>query len=186
MANDLINRPDWSVAAVDTIAGGSYGAGSVFDTPAAVGVPADLPASLVAEWSRKESGGVGFRLGVAQNAAGTILGGLLDEQRQDLVAAVDSLPEGVRTVIFEELAQGTSGYVRDASAAEVNAFAASAVGNQLVREWGGRAAKRVATFHKRADRMLNAMTNDGFGWFMARFTTLDSEQLKAVIRELAR
>lgn len=186
MANDLVYRPDWSVTSVDaasTIAGG-YLRGS--DMPVARSIPDDLPSALKSRWSEREAGGLGYRLAIAQDAASTVLGRLTEESRADLVAAVDSLPEGVRAVVYEELGQGVSGHVRDASEAEVRAFSESAVGNQLVSEWGGRAAKRIATFHKRADRMLDAMTDEGVGYFMAQFTSLNGEQAKAVIRELAK
>lgn len=188
MAHDLIHRPDWTpaVSAADPIIGRYSDPSGFYDTPAVRSIPDDLPASLASRWNARESGGLGFRLGIAQNAAATVLGRLTEESQADLVAAVDSLPEGVRAVVYEELGQGVSGYVRDASQAEVNAFSESAVGHELVKEWGGRAAKRIATFNKRADRMLDAMTDEGVGYFMARFTTLDSEQAKAVIREISK
>lgn len=184
MANDLIHRADWTpVEAGDTIAGGHFRGGD-FATVAR-SIPADMPAALKSKWSGRESGGLGYRLAIAQDAASSVLSRLPEASRVDLVAAVDSLPEGIRAAIFAELGEGTSGYVRDASQADVNAFAASAIGHQLVSEWGGRAAKRVATFNKRADRLLDSMSVENFGWFMARLTTLDSEQAKAVLRVLA-
>ncbi|MEZ0020060.1 hypothetical protein [Sinorhizobium fredii] len=188
MAHDLIHRPDWTpaVSAADTIIGRYSDPSGFYDTPAVRSIPDDLPASLASRWNARESGGLGFRLGIAQNAAATVLGRLTEESQADLVAAVDSLPESARTAIYDELAQGVSGYVRDASQAEVNAFSASDIGRELVKEWGGRAAKRIATFNKRADRMLDSMSDQDFGYFMARFTSLDGEQAAAVIRELAR
>ncbi|CAN7397286.1 hypothetical protein LJR235_002378 [Pararhizobium sp. LjRoot235] len=186
MANDIVYRPDWNVASVDaasTIAGG-YLRGS--EMPVARSIPDDLPSALKSRWSEKEAGGLGYRLAIAQDAASTVLGRLTEESRADLVAAVDSLPEGVRAVVYAELGEGVSGHVRDASPADVSAFAASEIGHQLVSEWGGRAPKRVATFNKRADRMLDSMTDEGVGYFMARFTTLDVEQAKAFIRELGK
>ncbi|MEZ0019823.1 hypothetical protein [Sinorhizobium fredii] len=147
MAHDLIHRPDWTpaVSAADTIIG-RYDPSGFYDTPAVRSIPDDLPATLASRWNARESGGLGFRLGIAQNAAATVLGRLTEESQADLVAAVDSLPESARTAIYDELAQGVSGYVRDASQAEVNAFSASDISRELVKEWGGRAAKRIATF----------------------------------------
>jgi hypothetical protein len=101
------------------------------------------------------------------------------EQSYDKLWA--NLSETARDIIRYELAAPVGEQVvRLASAVDVERFATSDVGKELVREWAGQAPKKLAIVQARTERLLRT-GEEAIEWF----ETLPTAQAKAVIMVLA-
>jgi hypothetical protein len=78
-----------------------------------------------------------------------------------------NLDEAARDVIRYELARPSTDFpARPASAAQVEKFASTPEGKELVQKWGARAAKKIAIINFRADAILTADIDDeALDWF---------------------
>jgi hypothetical protein len=91
------------------------------------------------------------------------------------------LSETERDLVKLELALPASEHpARPASETDVERFATSDVGAELVKEWGGRARKKLALIQARAGRMMQ-ISDEAIRWF----EKLPTAQAKAVIRVMA-
>ena len=97
----------------------------------------------------------------------------------------DALPAGVQTAIVSELALSPGGAVRMASQEELQRFASTPEGAELVAEWRSRAGRKIGDVRARMERILDGMSpaeeEKALDWFDA----LSSPQAKAVLRALA-
>lgn len=92
-----------------------------------------------------------------------------------------NLSDAARDVIRYELAAPVGEQVaRLASQADVERFATSDVGKELVKEWGGNARKKLAIVQARTERLLH-VDDAAHEWF----ESLPVAQAKAVIKVLA-
>jgi hypothetical protein len=92
-----------------------------------------------------------------------------------------NLDEAAKDVIRYELAAPVGEQVvRPASEAAVARFATSDIGEELVREWGGQARKKLAIVQARAERLLRT-GDEAIEWF----ESLPAAQARAVVKVLA-
>jgi hypothetical protein len=104
---------------------------------------------------------------------------------EQLEEVVEYLPtEAMRDALRHELSLGTVGYVRSASDAHVAAFALECP--TLVRQWGGRAGKKLGAVSVRWNRLLASLPS-GLEQEMANQTLdeLSVEQTEAFFKVLA-
>ena len=142
-----------------------------------------LNPTLVAQWEKQ--GGVDANLQQARRAARVALDGLSAEDATSLQAGFDALPEGARMTVFAFLAV-PAGTRPPADDAAVQTFASTEEGGQLIAEWGGRAARNVATVRARMRMILNAMTPADREQASVWFDGLLPAQAKAVYQALLR
>lgn len=185
MGQDVITRPDWApISAAHTIVGQAMSAWSESHPPT-VEVPADLSPELAEEWQR--SGGVAFRLALAQRAADNALAAFSEPEEFDAaIAGFDALPEAARTAIIGELSMGTWGAIRVASDGEVSRFGEDEDGAALVAEWRGHAPRKVAVVNARLKRVLKQMSREDGEAAATWFSELPAEASIVILRELAR
>jgi hypothetical protein len=159
----------------------------VVNRMAKASLPADkarivLDPALAAEWDA--SGGFGARLAQAQRGAITILERLDPEDRTAFIAEFDELPEGARSALFSEISLGSAGSVRNASDADVSRFAATGEGGALVREWGHRANRNLATIRDRINRILGRMVAEDIDAATVWFDALPPTSATAIYQML--
>ena len=201
-----IERPDWSegVALVPVEDGGgvqSAEPASGFANPEVerryrtmvtsrmtkASLPADeargaLDPALVAEW--EASGGFTARLAQAQKGAIAILERLDPDERAAFIAEFDTLPEGVRSALFSEIALGSAGSVRNAADADVDRFASTPEGSALTKEWGHRANRNLAVIRDRINRILTRMAAEDIDAATTWFDALPPAAAAAIYRML--
>jgi hypothetical protein len=89
-----------------------------------------------------------------------------------------NLDEAARDAIRYELALPATQYpARPASQEDIDRFANSDVGTELVKEWGGRAPKKLALLRARVERLTARTSDEAIAWF----ESLPLAQAKAVI-----
>lgn len=77
--------------------------------------------------------------------ARSALDGITDtEARADLATSFDGLSDGVQAAILGELSMPEPGYVKEATAEQVELFTETEEGETLVEEWGGYDSRRTA------------------------------------------
>jgi phage-related tail protein len=99
-------------------------------------------------------------------------------------AMFDELPEQAQRVIQQELSRPPDTPARPASEADLQRFATTEEGAQLVKEWGKDAGKKLATVRTRFDRMRRHGGGDmeaALSWF----DQLTSDEAGGVLRALA-
>ncbi len=77
------------------------------------------------------------------------------------------------------------GSARAASEADLQRFASTPEGAELVKEWRGRAGRKLGVVRQRIDLMLKAMSPADMDRAMAWFDGLPPAQAKAVLKGLA-
>ncbi len=97
----------------------------------------------------------------------------------------DGLPQAAQTAIITELALSPGGAVREADAGELQHFATTEEGAELVQEWRSRAGRKVGTIHDRVQRILGGMSAGEQETALAWFDNLTAAQAKSVLRGLA-
>ena len=102
-----------------------------------------------------------------------------------LQSGFDVLPAGAQTAVFTELALPIGGYVREASEADLQRFASTEEGAELVAEWRSRAGRKLGSIRARMERMLDNMSAGEEETALNWFDDLPSPQAKAVLRALA-
>ncbi len=140
-----------------------------------------LDPAMVAEW--EHAGGVEHHLGVAQTTARTVLDSIPDPE--GFQSSFDALPQGVQTAIYSYLAVPPGGSARAASEADLQRFASTPEGAELVKEWGGRAGRKLGVLGQRVDLMLDAMSPADEDRAIDWFDALPPAQKKAVLKGLA-
>lgn len=95
-----------------------------------------------------------------------------------------SLPESGQEAMRAVLGGDVIEPSRPASEAQVETFATSDIGGELVQEWGRNAPKKLAMVRASIDQMIMRGGNldSAFAWF----DKLPAEQAKAIVRSLAR
>jgi hypothetical protein len=89
-----------------------------------------------------------------------------------------NLDEAARDAIRYELALPATQYpARPASQEDIDRFANSDVGTELVKEWAGRAPKKLALLQGRVERLTARTSDEAIAWF----ESLPLAQAKAVI-----
>ncbi|AWI57039.1 hypothetical protein [Sinorhizobium fredii] len=186
MAHDLIHRPDWTpaVSAADTIIGRYSDPSGFYDTPAAVAVPANIDPALASDWNR--DGGVGLRLGMAQNFVRSAIQNLEEDTATELLSGFDGLPQSVQSVVFGEIALGSWSTARATSQAQIDRFAADGEGQELVRSWRGRAPQKLGIVLKRISNIRAKLSADEDATLWDWFEDLDGAARVAVLKELGR
>ncbi len=104
--------------------------------------------------------------------------------KADLESGFDGLPAGAQTAIMGELAL-SPGRGREASEADLERFASTPEGAELVQEWRSRAGRNLATVRTRMERMLGRMSPGEEETALDWFDELPPAQAKAVLRALA-
>ena len=79
----------------------------------------------------------------------------------------------------------TGGAVREASEIDLQRFASTPEGAELVQEWRGRAGRKLGSVRARMERMLDNMSPGEEETALAWFDNLTAAQAKAVLRTLA-
>jgi len=119
-------------------------------------------------------------LGVAGEAVTGILDNMPD--REDFEAGFDGLPTETQNAIVGELAFTDRENAPHANVEDVNLFATTPEGAELVSEWGIDADINLGILQARLSRMeANTDMGKAFDWF----DSLSSEQAKTVIQVLA-
>ncbi len=142
-----------------------------------------LDQTMLDDWSR--TGGQEFHLGVAQGAARGVLDAMPVEDKAGFESGFDGLPQAAQTAIISELALSPGGAVREADAGELQHFATTEEGAELVQEWRSRAGRKVGTIHDRVQRILGGMSPGEEETALAWFDNLTAAQAKSVLRGLA-
>ena len=138
---------------------------------------------MVADW--QQTGGVEHHLGVAQGAAKAVLDAMPVEDKAGFRGGFDALPQAAQTAIISELALSPGGAVREADAGELQHFATTEEGAELVQEWRSRAGRKVGTIHDRVQRILGGMSDGEQEKALTWFDNLTAAQAKSVLRGLA-
>ena len=84
-----------------------------------------------------------------------------------------------------ELALSPGGSVRVANETDLERFASTPEGAELVQEWRSRAGRNLATVRTRMERMLGRMSPGEEETALDWFDELSPAQAKAVLRALA-
>jgi hypothetical protein len=126
----------------------------------------------------KEAEGIRER---AQGVADIVLASVDDPDA--FANGFDYLPSEARTAIAYELAAEPYDPARPAKQADIDRFASTPEGAELVKEWGRHAGKKVAVVSGRIERMLSQGTdmNTAAAWLDG----LSSAEAKAIWRALA-
>ena len=95
-----------------------------------------------------------------------------------------SLPETGREAMRAVLGGDVIEPSRSATEAQVQTFATSDIGGELVQEWGRNAPKKLAQVRASIDQMI--MRGGNLEGAIAWFDKLPAEQAKAIVRSLAR
>ncbi|MCP4318542.1 MAG: hypothetical protein GY789_21665 [Hyphomicrobiales bacterium] len=139
---------------------------------------------LISEW--EAAGGDEFHLSQAQDAAEAVLGGLDDDDRTDLQADFDGLPEAAQSSITLEISLGEWGGIKPATDAELEQFATLPEGAELIKEWRYKAPRNFAVARKRISSILSRMSEADAETTLDWLEELTTEQARAVLRELAK
>ena len=142
-----------------------------------------LDPEMLAEWDA--AGGVDYHLSTAQNAAKAMLDAMPGEDKAGFQTGFDGLPAGVQKSVFNELSLSPGGAVRVASEADLQRFASTEEGAELVTEWGSRAGRKIGDVRARMERMLDGMSPAEEEKALTWFDALPSPQAKAVLKTLA-
>jgi hypothetical protein len=113
-----------------------------------------LPPELVAAW--RASGGLKFNADRARATAETMLADLDEGERANFTAKIDALPAGARTALYSHLALDAPTH-RPANAADVEKFASTPEGKELVDAWARAAPRKVAAVKARMAAIMSAM-----------------------------
>jgi hypothetical protein len=144
----------------------------------------DLDPALREAW--EQQGGLQHHLGRAQSTAEAMMEGMTAEERGSFVQAFDALPEGAATAIYSFLAIDPGGSVREASAGDLETFAAHGEAcADVLKGWGRNAARQYATASARVDLMLSSMSEADAAKAEAWFRALSAAQKASVIKALA-
>jgi hypothetical protein len=141
-------------------------------------------ADLAEEWSQMHS--FPELLRNTQNAVLSIVGEFSEREQRAFMARFDELPAKAVASIYNELAMGKPNYIPEASEEAVAAFSETPEGAELVREWGYGAARRVGIVKARWARAASAMGASAYASVKSWFNGLETNQAKAVLRELGR
>ena len=115
---------------------------------------------LVASWD--VMGGFKTHLANVQRDAGEIVRAAGSPLKQRvLMATFDrDVPEAARLEFFDEVASGPPTFVQPASKGEVDLFAKTPAGKDLVAEWSSFAPEKVAILRARAARLTDRLTDE--------------------------
>lgn len=141
--------------------------------------------ALVAEWS--QFGDREFRNAVraVQRTVHQMLDGMSDRAMSAFMERFDRLPDACITAVYLHLSLGGPGYIEDATDAQVQLFASTDEGGELVREWGYSAPRKVAVIRHRFARATAAM-GEAKGHFLSWWNGLSAAEAKSILREIAR
>jgi hypothetical protein len=143
-----------------------------------------LPDDLLKAWDAQ--GGREFHLKHAQDTVRTMIDGLDDGEQAAFIEGFDNLPAGAVRSIYEHLAIDPGGSVREASAGEMETFAAHGDAcSEVVKAWGRNAAQKYATAAARVDLMLGSMSEADAAKAEAWFRKLPAAQKASVVKALA-
>lgn len=141
--------------------------------------------ALVAEWT--QFGDKEFRnaVRVVQGTVHNMLDGMSDRAMAVFMERFDRLPDACITAVYLHLSLGKPGYIEDATDAQVQSFASTDEGGELVREWGYSAPRKVAIIRHRFARATADM-GDAKGHFLSWWNGLSAAEAKSILREIAR
>ena len=141
-----------------------------------------LAPELVEAWEKE--GGVAHNMATARGTAQRALDELDDDEQAALTESFDALPASAQTEIVRYIAIEPANW-RPANEAAVEAFASTPEGQDLIGEWGDKAAKHVGVVQGRIGLMLQSMPAADRDKAEAFFDALTAAQAKAVLRALA-
>lgn len=141
-----------------------------------------LAPELVEVWEKE--GGVAENLATARGTAQRALDELEPDEQAGLTQSFDALPASAKTEVFKYIAIKPGNW-RAADEAAVEAFRSMPEGQELIGEWGDKAAKHVGVVQGRIGLMLRSMPAADREKAEAWFDALTSAQAKAVLKALA-
>ena len=138
---------------------------------------------------RVKAGDLPERLARAQDvAAAAVVGIAAAQARADFETSFDGLSEGVQAAILGELSMLSPGYVKEASADEIELFATTEEGEALVREWGGsgsrKAAHNVGMIRAKMRAVVDGMSAADNAEFTRWFDNLTSGEVLSALRAI--
>ena len=137
-----------------------------------------------AEGVWNEWGGAGQRCeAIAEQTVVQILGDIPKDEAERLNAVVDMLHDDVWRALRIELGLGSVGFAKPVPDERVQDYARDYP--QLIREWQGRAPKKLAAFEFRFRRMLAPLNQEAKARALDLFAGLSEQTASAVIRRLA-
>lgn len=139
-----------------------------------------LDPDLIAEW--ESAGGIELNRDNALVTARTALDQATDAE--ELQATFDQLPPKAQTAIFRELALEPDIVRKPAGVAEIQRFAETAEGQELVDEWADDAGHKLAVLKTRMARIIDAMSNDERAEAEQMLDELPTADVKAIYKAL--
>lgn len=141
-------------------------------------------ARIVSEWERM--GGFKLQLQRVQSAVGRMIRNMGDDRAQlAFVERFDrALSDRAQAVVYDEIVAGAPTWADPASTSDLERFASSPVGAELLDEWGSDGPVRVATVWNRVNRLRDALddeADDFFRWF----DDLSPVEAKAIVEAIA-
>lgn len=139
-----------------------------------------LDPDLIAEW--ESAGGIELNRDNALVTARTALDQATDAE--ELQATFDQLPPKAQTAVFRELALEPDIIRRPAGVAEIQRFAETTEGQELVDEWADEAGHKLAVLQSRMARIMDAMSNEERAEAEHMLDELPTADVKAIYKAL--
>jgi len=153
------------------------------EEPEPAAEPASLSADLIERWNT-EGFGAEAHQAAAQGAVLDVLADMGDDGAA-LVTGFEALPDGVQSVIFNELSLAPPAGVAPASEDALAAFGELEEGARLLERWGADAPARLGIVRARIDAVMEGLTEGGKVAAAAWLDALPPDHAFHVMRALA-
>lgn len=134
-----------------------------------------------------DAGGYGSHLRNVQTSVLQIIEGLSVREQSVFMERFDTLPESVIASIYLELSLGRMNFLPEVTNADVERFASTPEGAELVDEWGHTAPARIALVQARFSRLVESMKSQADkAIFLAWFNSLSARVAKSILLHASR